>query len=94
MGKREGDASTTARGDQQTHFETFNFGNARLWRLKGPKTHTSGRMDGVYPLSKGHNKTSCSYIFFQFFSRIFGPRGGCASSRLDHSLKTLPGRPR
>ena len=29
---------------------------------------------------------------FTIFSRIFGPRGGCASSRLDHSLKTLPGR--
>ena len=25
-------------------------------------------------------------------SMIFGPRGGCASSRLDHSSKTLPER--
>ena len=28
----------------------------------------------------------------RMFSGFFGPKGGCASSRLDHGLKTHPGR--
>ena len=31
-------------------------------------------------------------MIFTLFSRIFGPRGDSASSRLDHGLKIQPGR--
>ena len=37
-------------------------------------------------------KGNFPFIFSIFFADFLGPKGGCASSRLDHGLKTHPGR--
>ena len=49
------------------------------------------RMSYGDPYIKGP-KITFFINFFSFFSRIFGPRGGCASSRLDHGLEIRAGR--
>ena len=36
-------------------------------------------------------KGNFSFIRSHFFLDFLGPKGGCASSRLDHGLKTQPG---
>ena len=41
VAKTGGAASTTTRGDRQTHFDTFFVGNAQFWRLKAPNMHIS-----------------------------------------------------
>ena len=57
IAKKVGPLQKGARGDRQTHlgtfdllgqthFETFNFGNAIFWRLRAPKTYiSSSRLD-------------------------------------------------
>ena len=52
---------------------------------------TNGQNCCTHPMESQY-KGAKKAIFTLFVHDFLGRRGGCASSRLDHGLKTLPGR--
>ena len=69
----------------------YNFSLSSKLATNYPKNKNIFKKQPIFPQIQGFSQNIFD-CFFNIFSGIFGPRGGCASSRLDHGLKTQPGR--
>ena len=71
-------------------WEATNFVNAGFWRLRAPETSIWAPEGAFWP--KKAIFPSFFHVFFEGIWNFSGLQGGCASSRLDHGLKTRAGR--
>ena len=84
-------------GPQRGQISRKRVGRYKNWRGVIDKPILGLLTFGSNPefLYKRHKKAIVPSFFMTFsllFTIFWGPKGGCASSRLDHGLKTQPGR--